>query len=154
MTTDSHDTTQSSQQWNPEKEKEVTETSGEVTEKEAPIEASDKVEQPKRALQLTKEAILKRLNELCADAENTNKQELDSLKLIFYKLHNAELEEDRKQFVETKGTEDGYIPKISDEDEKEFKGLMAVIKEKRNKQSVEIEKQKEENLISKLVVEL
>ncbi|KAA6342766.1 hypothetical protein EZS27_009496 [termite gut metagenome] len=152
MAADSHDTTQSSLQWDPKKEKNVAETSEDLTEKEVLTKESDKVEQPKRALQLTKEDILKRLNELCADAENTNKQELDNLKLNFYKLHNAELEEDRKQFVEVKGTEDGYIPKISDKEENEFKRLMAVIREKRNKQAVEIEKQKEGNLKAKLSI--
>ncbi|KAA6352426.1 hypothetical protein EZS27_000237 [termite gut metagenome] len=152
MTTDSHDTTQSSLQGDPEKEKDVTETSENLTEKDVSTKESDKVEQSKRTLQPTKENILKRLNELCADAENTNKQELDNLKLNFYKLHNAEWEEDRKQFVEATGTEEGYIPKISDKEENEFKRLMAIIKEKRNKQAVEIEKQKEGNLKAKLSI--
>ncbi|KAA6327941.1 hypothetical protein EZS27_023106 [termite gut metagenome] len=49
MAADSHDTTQSSLQWDPNKEKNVAETSEDLTEKEVLTKESDKVEQLKRS---------------------------------------------------------------------------------------------------------
>ncbi|KAA6308032.1 hypothetical protein EZS27_040294, partial [termite gut metagenome] len=97
------------------------------------------------------EDVLKRLNELVADAENASKQELDSLKQTFYRLHNAELEADKKRFVEAGGAVEDYVPE-PDKQEDEFKKLMTAIRERRSVLAVEEEKHKEENLKSKLSV--
>ncbi|KAA6337070.1 hypothetical protein EZS27_014822 [termite gut metagenome] len=147
--TDSHDTTQPLMQGDLEEIKKVTETSGELTAKVSPIEETNGGDLPETVSKLTKEDVLKRLNELVANAENTSKQELDSLKQTFYKLHNAELEAGRKQFVEAGGTVEDYVPRP---EEDKFKKLMTVIREKRNVLIAEEEKHKEENLKSKLSV--
>ena len=91
------------------------------------------------------------MKELAQDAENAGKHEFDSLKQTFYKLHNAVLEAEKKLFIENGGTEDEYRPE-SDGVEEEFKSVMGTIKERRNTQAAEIERQKEENLQVKLSI--
>lgn len=122
--------------------KEETETT-EVTESKEETEPATKLN--------TKESILNRLKELATNIEGASKQELDSLKQTFYKLHNAEIEADKKKFIEEGGTEEDFIPK-HDELEAEFKKVFGSIKEKRSEQAAELEKQKEENLAKKLQI--
>ncbi len=99
----------------------------------------------------TKEEVLERLQAVSQEAENADKQELDALKLTFYKLYKQEQENARKQFIEANGEEATYAPQPS-EDENKFKSLMALIKEKRTAMVAELEKQKEENVIRKLAI--
>ena len=54
---------------------------------------------------------MSRLKELASEAKQANKQEFDSLKQAFYKLHNAELETAKKLFTEEGGAEEDYAPK-------------------------------------------
>ena len=99
----------------------------------------------------SKEEVLKRLEELAKDAENANRQELDSLKQIFYKLHNAETEAAKKQFAENGGNPEEFKPQ-EDALEGEFKRLMGIIKEKRSAHAAAQEQLKEENLKIKLSI--
>ena len=147
---DSHDTNQPLNPGELEEEKKTVEVSETITE--TPTEETNAEKQPETAPRLaTKEEVLVRMKELAQDAENANKQELDSLKQSFYKIHNAEQEAARKLFVENGGSEEDYVPQ-SDAIEEEFKNVMAVIKEKRSAQVAELEKQKEENLQIKLSI--
>lgn len=147
---DSHDTNQPLNPGELEEEKKTVEVSETITE--TPAEETNAEKQPETAPRLvTKEEVLARMKELAQDAENANKQELDSLKQSFYKIHNAEQEAARKLFVENGGSEEDYVPQ-SDAIEEEFKNVMAVIKEKRGAQIAEMEKQKEENLQIKLSI--
>lgn len=57
------------------------------------------------------------------------KQEIDSLKQAFYKLHNAEQEATKKLFIENGGVAENFIP-TTDAVEEEFKNIMSVIKER------------------------
>ncbi|WP_373787470.1 DUF349 domain-containing protein, partial [Bacteroides heparinolyticus] len=100
---------------------------------------------------LTKEEILVKLKEMAADVENAAKPEIDTLKQIFYRLHNAEQEAARKLFVENGGAAEDFIPQ-ADSLEEEFKHVMSVIKEKRSAFVAEQEKQKEMNLQIKLSI--
>ena len=109
-------------------------------------------EKKKDSLQkLTKEEILDRLQKIAADAEQTEKTEIDGLKQIFYKLHNAELENSKKQFIENGGDAESFVPS-PDPREEEFKHIMSVIKEKRSAANAELEKLKEMNLQIKLSI--
>ena len=147
---DSHDTNLPLNQGELEEEKKIAEVSEEKTE--TPAEETDVEKHPETTLRLTtKEDVLDRLKELAQDAENAGKHEFDSLKQTFYKLHNAVLEAEKKLFIENGGTEDEYRPE-SDAVEEEFKSVMGTIKEKRNTQAAEIERQKEENLQVKLSI--
>lgn len=93
----------------------------------------------------TKEEILSRLKEISETMENVEKQEIDSLKQAFYKIHKSEQEAARKAFIENGGEEGNFVQQ-SDEAENQFKTLMVSIKEKRNAMLAEQEKQKAENL--------
>lgn len=147
---DSHDTNQPLNQEALEEDKKTVEVSEETTE--TSTEETDAEKQPETVQRFaTKEEVLNRLNELAQDANNAGKQELDSLKQVFYRLHNAELEAAKKAFVENGGTEEGFAPQ-PDAIEESFKSVMTVIKEKRSAQIADQERQKEENLQVKLSI--
>lgn len=147
---DSHDTNQPLNQEKLEEEKKTVEVSEVQTE--TPAEETNAEKQvdttPRFA---TKTEVLDRLKELSQDAENASKQELDSLKQTFYKIHNAEQEAAKKAFVENGNEESKFTPQ-PDSAEDEFKAIMISIKEKRSALAAEIEKQKEDNLQIKLSI--
>jgi len=130
-----------------EEEKNVPEVSEVVTE-ETPEETTE-VNMSAAANLQSKQEVIERLKELTANAESTHKQELDSLKQNFYKLHKIEQESAKKKFIEEGGTEESFVP-AADTYEAEFKSIMTAIKEKRSTFNAELEKQKEENLQIKL----
>lgn len=147
---DAHDTNVPLNQGELAEEKKTIEVSEEITE--TPTEDVTTVNQLETAPKpTTKEDALGRLKVLALDAENANKQELDNLKQSFYKLHNAEIEAAKKQFVDNGGVMEEFIP-LEDAIEEEFKRLMGVVKEKRNSLVAEQERQKEENLQVKLSI--
>ncbi len=90
-----------------------------------------------------------KLNAIAADVENSSKADIDALKQAFYKLHNAEQEAAKRAFVERGNQEEAFTP-VPDTLEEEFKNVMALIKEKKSVLAGEIEKQKEQNLQTKL----
>ncbi len=146
---DSHDTNQPLEQGTLEEDKnlnEVSEAPASEASEETNVESISATETQKL---LTKEDILARLKEIASDADNADKQEVDSLKQNFYKLHKAEQEAAKKAFIDNGGDPESYKPE-ADPMEAEFKSLMAVIKERRNAILAEQEKQKEENLTIKL----
>lgn len=110
--------------------------------------AGDDTTEPKRVYKDKKE-IVERLKEIVESNETPQKDEVDYLKTVFYKLHFAEREAALKAYTEAGGDPESY--KITpDEDEEAFKAEMAVIKEKRAKMFLEQEKEKLENLNKKL----
>ncbi|MDE6347642.1 MAG: DUF349 domain-containing protein [Bacteroides sp.] len=148
--TDTHDTNLPERPVELEEEKKTAEVSEPATT-ETPAEeiVSEKPVEPVQ--KLTKNEILAKLKEVAAEVENVAKPEIDGLKQAFYKLHNAELEAAKKQFIENGGTTENFVPQ-TDSLEEEFKNIMSVIKEKRNALSAELEKQKEMNLQVKLSI--
>lgn len=99
----------------------------------------------------SKESIISRLKELALDAENASKQELDSLKLSFYKIVNAENDEAKKKFVEAGNDEDAFMPQKTEEEET-FKAIMSQIRDKKKELADRIEQEKEENYKTKLAI--
>ena len=77
------------------------------------------------------------------------KDEVEFLKTIFYKLHFAEREAEMKAYLDNGGDPAAYQVQ-PDADEDAFKAEMAIIKERRAKQFEEQEKLKQENLKKKL----
>ena len=120
----------------------ATETSAEENTTEKQVETAQK---------LTKEEVLAKLKEIATHVEDAPKADIDSLKQAFYKLHNAEQEAAKKQFIENGGSAEDFIP-TPDPAEEEFKNVMSVIKEKRSELAVEQEKQREMNLQVKLSI--
>lgn len=147
---DAHDTNLPLNQGELEEEKKAIEVSVPATE--TTIEETTAEVQPASAPRPTnKEEALVRLKELVQVAESASKQELDNLKQIFYKIHNAELEAAKKLFADNGGDPEAFTAP-QDPTEEEFKRLMGIIKEKRSQQAAELEREKEENLQIKLSI--
>ncbi|MDO4949070.1 MAG: DUF349 domain-containing protein [Bacteroidales bacterium] len=97
----------------------------------------------------TKEEVIERLKELMQQDTPIEKAELDSVKVAFYRIHNAETEAAKNAFVEAGGVADDFVPQ-PDEKEDEFKELLNAIKEIRSAQKEADDKEKQENLTKKL----
>ena len=146
--TDTHDTNLPEKQVELAEEKQTAEVlpTPEISAEETVQEKTAEVAQ-----KLSKAEILEKLKQLAADVENAKKAEIDSLKQAFYKLHNAEQEAAKQQFIENGGAAEEFVPQ-HDSAEDEFKKAMSVIKEKRNELAAEQEKQKELNYQVKLSI--
>ncbi len=112
------------------------------SEKEAVIETVDHAT-------LSQEELVERLKILL---ENNNvkkiKDQVEDIKVHFYKKHHAELDEKRKAFIEGGGKEEEFTPPQNPLEE-QFKAYYSVYKEKRASYNVNLEKEKEENLALK-----
>ena len=97
----------------------------------------------------TKKDVLDRVKEIAHSDDTPQKDEVDYLKTVFYKLHNAEREAEMKSFIDGGGNPDEYQI-LPDGDEEAFKAEMGVIKEKRAKVLREQEEERESNLQKKL----
>ena len=83
-----------------------------------------------RKLYTTKAEVLERVKELAHGDGMPQKDEVDYLKTIFYKLHIAEREAKLKEYIDGGGDPEAYQI-TPDEDEEVFKAEMGVIKERR-----------------------
>ena len=149
--TDTHDTNLPEKPVELEEEKKTAEVSEQPAATETPAEEPTPEKPVETTQRLSKEDILARLKAIATDVENTTKTEIDGLKQAFYKLHSAEVEAARKQFVENGGNPEDFVPQ-PDALEEDFKQIMSVIKEKRGAANAELEKQKEMNLQIKLSI--
>lgn len=112
-------------------------------------EVADAEKAPERKVYTTKKDVLERVKEIAHGDEPIDKDEVDYLKTVFYKLHNAEREGKLKDYLDAGGDPDSY-QFIPDEDEEAFKAEMGIIKEKRAQIFKEQEEEKENNLKKKL----
>ena len=99
----------------------------------------------------TKKEVVERLKEIAQNDENPDKDEIDLLKTVFYKLHIAEREARMKEYLEGGGNPETYTI-MPDEDEEAFKAEMAVIREKRAQVFQQQEAEKQANLEKKLEI--
>lgn len=120
--------------------------------------AEDAVEEPQAetsttsfATYETKAEIVTRLKELAAGDEEVTRQELDSLKSNFYRIHHQEADAAYKKFIEEGGNAEEYTPAPNLE-EGEFKEQMAIIREKRAAAAAALEQEREENYQKKLAI--
>ena len=120
----------------------------EEPEAEESVEAEQAIVQQTFA---TKEAVVARVQEIAASDELGDKTELALLKQLFYKFHNAEVQEAFKAFVEAGGEEDKFMPEI-DPAEPLFREAMQTIRERRAAAQEAQEKQKQDNLKRKLEI--
>ena len=130
----------------PEAEAEAPAEPEATAEEEAPAEA----EEP-RKVYMTKKEVLDRIKDIAHGDEAPQKEEIDYLKVVFYKLHIAEREANLKAYIEAGGDPEAYQI-TRDEDEEVFKAEMGIIKEKRAKIFKEQEAEKMENLARKLEI--
>ena len=126
------------------------------SQEKAPIEEQNveqsveqNVVETERKQYQTKKEVLERIQEIAHGDEAPQKDEVDYLKTVFYKMHLAEREAEFKEYTDGGGDPEQYQPKPSPEEEA-FKAEMGIIKEKRQKLFKEQEQEKQENLQKKL----
>ena len=135
-----------------------TETEAPVEEVEVPTEETEapaeevevpaEEEQPQKVYE-TKKEVIDRIKDIAHGDEAPQKEEIDYLKTVFYKLHIAEREANLKEYLDKGGDPEAYQI-TPDEDEEVFKAEMGIIKEKRAKLFKELEAEKQVNLEKKL----
>ena len=139
-----------------ENEKNVEVTPNEATAQKEQVETTDNAAEAENAsgqrkVYKTKAEVVERIKEIAHAEEIPQKDEVDYLKTVFYKLHFAEREADMKAYLDAGGDPAAYQVK-PDENENAFKAEMTIIKERRAKQFEEQEKLKQENLKKKLYI--
>ncbi|MDE5784643.1 MAG: DUF349 domain-containing protein [Prevotella sp.] len=107
--------------------------------------------QEERKSYSTKKEVLDRVKEIAHEEETPQKEEVEYLKTVFYKLHIAEREAKLKAYIEGGGDPEAYQI-TPDEDEEVFKAEMGIIKERRQQLFREMEAEKAENLQKKLAI--
>ena len=100
---------------------------------------------------LTKAEVVGRLKELANGEDVPGKAEADLLKVLFYKYHNAEIQEAHRAYIEAGGDPDKFQPQ-TDSLEPEFRAYMQVVRERRAAAQEAMEQQKQDNLKRKLEI--
>ena len=127
----------------------VAEEPTETSEVETP--ADDEAPAEGRHVYSSKKEIVDRLKEIAHGDEDPDKDEIDYLKTVFYKMHIAEREAAYKTFVES-GANPASFQILPDEDEEVFKAEMGIVKERRAQLFRQQEEEKEANLNRKLEI--
>ncbi|UKK51772.1 DUF349 domain-containing protein [Prevotella sp. E13-17] len=104
-----------------------------------------------RKVYTSKKEVLDRVREIAHGEETPQKEEVEYLKTVFYKLHIAERDAQQKAYIDAGGDPATYQV-TPDEVEEEFKAEMGVIKERRAELFRQQEAEKEENLKKKLEI--
>ncbi len=112
---------------------------------------ASEVDAPAYVMRETREEVIVRLKEIAEEGDVSGKQELDFLKLNFYKLHRAAHEAALAAWVEAGNEAEAFVPE-RDSLEDEYKEVMGVIKQKRNALLEQQEAEREENLQKKLAI--
>ena len=89
--------------------------------------------------------VIERLKNIVYDKENVERQELERLKMLYYRYHNAEVLAAREAFLEGGGEAEAFMPP-ADPTEEDFKAQYALIREMRNQAARELEAEKQKNL--------
>lgn len=117
---------------------------------EAVVAANETAEaepgQPQKADPASKADVIERLKQIVYEGpEKAERQELDRLKMLYYRFHNAEVVAAKDKFVAEGGAPEAFMP-APDTDEENFKAQLALIREMRNKAAQEAERERQENL--------
>lgn len=114
-----------------------TATSNETTETTT---AAEKPAEPK-----TKAEVIEVLKQIVYNGGNVERTELDHLKMLYYRFHNADVASAREKFIEEGGKAEDFMP-APDMDEENFKAQLLLIREMRNKAAEALEAEKQQNL--------
>jgi len=90
------------------------------------------------------EALKKCLNQEVEEVKN----DVESIKQAFYRNHRAEVENQKKLFLENGGVEEDFVPKPN-ELEETFKSLLKEFRDKKAEHLARVEKEKQDNLLKK-----
>ncbi len=121
------------------------------------VKTSEQPEQPTASHPQTKEELTATLAELSSrDAAQISNDEVGRLKQHFYALRNEEQRQERESFIEAGGSPEDFVA-TPDSAEEAFKGLLAIIKDKKAAHRAAIEAREQANydrkkeIIAKLV---
>lgn len=114
-----------------------TATSNETTETTT---AAENPAEPK-----TKAEVIEVLKQIVYNGGNVERTELDHLKMLYYRFHNADVASAREKFIEEGGKAEDFMP-APDMDEENFKAQLSLIREMRNKAAEALEAEKQQNL--------
>ena len=126
-------------------------TEPEAAEAEPDAEVTEAEQHVAEQVFQTKEEVVARVKEIALSGEAGDKTELALLKQLFYKFHNAEVQEAFKAFVEAGGEQEKFMPE-PDASEPAFREAMQTIRERRAAIQETLERQKQENLKRKLEI--
>ena len=93
----------------------------------------------------TKQEVIERLKTIVYEGAQADRSELERLKMIYYRLHNAAVAEAREQFIANGGAPEAFMPQ-PDHEEENFKAQMSLIREMKAKAAEEQEREKQANL--------
>ncbi len=99
----------------------------------------------KRPEPTTKSEVVERLKEIVYNGGNVERAELDHLKMLYYRFHNAEVAAARDLFISEGGKAEDFRP-APDMEEENFKAQFSLIRELRNKAAQAVEAEKQANL--------
>ncbi len=99
----------------------------------------------------TKQEVIDRAKEIAGNGENVGREELDTLKTVFYKLLIADRDAKQKAYMEAGGDPETYQVE-ADPDEEAFKEVMAQIREQRATVFQKQEEERKQNLERKLEI--
>ena len=99
----------------------------------------------KRPDPTTKSEVVERLKEIVYNGGNVERAELDHLKMLYYRFHNAEVAAARDLFISEGGKAEDFRP-APDMEEENFKAQFSLIRELRNKAAQAVEAEKQANL--------
>ena len=134
-----------------EPEAEATEPEAEAVELEAEAAGPEAEQAIVQQTFKTKDEVVARAQEIANSGEAGDKNELNLLKQLFYKFHNAEVQEAFNAFIEAGGEEDKFMPEV-DAAEPLFRQAMQTIRERRAAIQETLEQQKQDNLKRKLEI--
>ena len=130
---------------------EVAEPEADVAESEVADEVTEAEQHVAEQTFKTKDDVVARVKKIAESGEAGDRAELNLLKQLFYKFHNAEVQEAFKAFVDTGGEQDKFVPEI-DAAEPVFREAMQVIRDRRAAIQETLERQKQDNLKRKLEI--
>ena len=134
---------------NQEENPEVAQMPQETSEVETPV--CNDVPAEERRVYSSKKEVVERLREIAQGEDEPDKDEVDFLKTIFYKMHIAEREAAFKAHIDNGGDEASFQI-LPDDEEEAFKAEMIIVKERRAKLLRQQEEEKENNLKRKLEI--
>ncbi len=130
-------------------EVEKTET---LTDKDHPEEDSDKIRETYNYSLLSRIDLIRLLEDLLSNKPyNEIRNDVEAIKVNFYKKFNAELEQKRRSFISEGGNEEDFKP-FEEPDEIKFRNLLKKYRELRIENNRNAEDEKQENLKKKYKV--
>jgi hypothetical protein len=101
---------------------------------------------------LSQTELIEKLKEIMNKAvAEIERDEVDAIRQLFYKRHKADVEDQKKAFIENGGEEANFEPKV-DDNENILKELLQKYREEKALHFDTIEKEREENLVKKTAI--